>query len=129
MSYYQGRDLKKPTGGKIRRHRGKRKYELGRPPTLTRLAKEEARKIIRVRGGNIKVRLVRAHYANVYVPGEKKTVKARIISIVETPPNRDYARRLIITKGAIIKTEVGVARVTSRPGQDGVVNAVLIEQK
>jgi small subunit ribosomal protein S8e len=34
----------------------------------------------------------------------------------------------VITKGAIIETEKGLAKVVSRPGQDGVVNAVLIEQ-
>jgi len=41
----------------------------------------------------------------------------------------DFVRRKIITKGAIIKTELGLAKVTSRPSQDGVVNAVLIEEK
>ena len=35
--------------------------------------------------------------------------------------------RGIITKGALIETELGKAIVTSRPGQDGVVNALLVE--
>jgi small subunit ribosomal protein S8e len=46
---------------------------------------------------------------------------------VENPANPHYVRRNIITKGAVIKTELGNAKVTSRPGQDGVVNAALIE--
>jgi len=37
-------------------------------------------------------------------------------------------RRNIITKGAVIKTEKGPARVTSRPGQHGIINAILLER-
>jgi small subunit ribosomal protein S8e len=35
----------------------------------------------------------------------------------------------IVNKGAVIKTELGLARVVSRPSQDGIVNAVKIEEK
>ncbi len=129
MSYYQGNDLKKPSGGKKRRHRKKRKYELGRPPTETRLGEKDARKIIRVRGGNIKVRLKSAQYANVVIPGENKASKVKILAVVETPANTEYARRNIITKGTIVRTEIGLAKVTSRPGQDGVVNAILTKKE
>ncbi|WFO76102.1 30S ribosomal protein S8e [Desulfurococcaceae archaeon MEX13E-LK6-19] len=128
MSYYQGNDLKKPSGGKKRRHRMKRKYELGRPPTETKVAPVDERVLIRVRGGNYKVRLKKAAYANVYIPSEKKFQKVKIIGVVETPANTEYARRGIIVKGAIIRTEIGLAKVVSRPGQDGVINAVLIGQ-
>ncbi len=128
LSYYQGNDLKKPSGGKKRRHRMKRKYELGRPPTETKVAPVDERVLIRVRGGNYKVRLKKAAYANVYIPSEKKFQKVKIIGVVETPANTEYARRGIIVKGAIIRTEIGLARVVSRPGQDGVINAVLIGQ-
>jgi small subunit ribosomal protein S8e len=38
----------------------------------------------------------------------------------------DLQRRAIITKGAIIETSKGNARVTSRPGQCGIINAVLL---
>lgn len=127
MSYYQGNDLKKPTGGKKRPHRGKRKYELGRPPTETRLAETEVRKHVRVRGGNYKVRLKKAVYANVIDPETHTAKKVKILRVIETPAHREYARRGIIVKGAIIETEIGKARVTSRPGQDGVINAILIK--
>ncbi len=129
MSYYQGNDLKKPSGGKKRRHRKKRKYELGRPPTETRVSDRDVRKIIRVRGGNVKVRIRAAAYANVVVPGENKAVKTKILGVAETPANPEYARRGIITRGTLIRTEIGIARVTSRPGQDGVVNAVLVRKE
>jgi len=43
------------------------------------------------------------------------------------PANINYVRRNLLTKGAIITTDLGRARIVSRPGQDGVVNAVLIQ--
>ena len=53
----------------------------------------------------------------------------KIISVVENPANRQYVRRNIVTKGAIVQTEIGKALVTSRPGQDGIVNAVLLKEE
>ncbi len=130
MGIYQGNDLKKLTGGKKRPHRKvKRKYWMGRFPTFTRLDNIEQRKIIRVRGGNQKVRLKRATYANVADPSTHTVKKVKILRVLETPANPQYVRSGIITKGTVIETELGKAVVTSRPGQDGVVNAVLVEKK
>jgi len=128
MAIWQGRSLKKPSGGRIVLARKKRKRELGREPANTRVAEErEKRKIIRTYGGNRKVRLVEALYANVFENGKGRKVK--VLNVIENPANRQYARRNIITKGAIIQTEIGKAVVTSRPGQDGVVNAVLLREE
>ena len=119
--------MKKPTGGKIRPHRKKRKYEMGRDPVETLPAEEESRIIKRVRGGNRKVSLRYVAYANVLDPETKKVYKLKILRVRENPASVDFSRRGVITKGALIETEKGVARVTSRPGQDGVVNAVLLK--
>ena len=127
MSIYQGKDFRKITGGRRRPHRKKRKHELGRFPTLTTLSDKEKIAVQRVRGGNVKIRIKKATYANVTDPGEGVTKKVRILKVVKTPANREYARRGIITKGTIIETELGLAEVTSRPGQDGIVNAILIK--
>lgn len=127
MSYYQGNDLRKPTGGLKSRSRGKRKYELGRPPIETLLGSRDVHKIVRVRGGNIKVKLKYTAFANVIDPETGKARKVRILKVLEVPANREYARRGIIVKGTIIATELGKARVVSRPGQHGVINAVLIK--
>jgi len=130
MGVYQGNDLKKPTGGRKWPHQKvKRKYWMGRYPTHTRLADKEVRQLIRVRGGNYKVRLKRATYANVVDPETKTAKKVRILRVLETPANPHYARANIITKSTIIETELGKAVVTSRPGQDGVINAILLEKK
>lgn len=128
MAWYQGNDLKKPSGGKKRPHRKKRKYELGRAPTETKLALKDSRKVIRVRGGNTKVRLVKAAFVNVAIPSKRISKKVKILEVVETPANPQLARRNYITKGAIVRTELGLVEITSRPGQDGVLNGVLIEK-
>ncbi len=128
MAIWQGRSLKKPSGGRIILARKKRKRELGREPAFTRVGEDrEKKKIIRTYGGNRKVRLIEALYANVFENGKGR--KVRILNVLENPANRQYVRRNIITKGAIIETEAGKAIVTSRPGQDGVVNAVLIKEE
>jgi len=129
MGIYQGKDLKKISGGRRRPHRRNRKYELGRFPALTTVSEKERKETIRTRGGNVKIRLWRARFANVIDPETNEAKKVAIIRVVETQANREYARRNIITKGATIETEIGMAKVTSRPGQDGVVNAVLLEKK
>ncbi len=129
MGISQAGSLKrKPTGGRRRKASDKKKAELGRLPTHTTVEKKDVRKKIRTRGGNQKVRLKRAAYANVTDPETKKTKKVKILTEKENPANRNYARQNIITKGAVLETEIGTVRVTSRPGQDGVINAVLVEK-
>ena len=126
--WHRGLEGRTPTGARMRPARKKKKRELGSEPTHTKIGTEK-RKIIDVFGGNTKIRLYQASFANVFNPETKKTSKVKILDVVENPSNIDFVRRKIITKGAIIKTELGLARVTSRPSQDGVVNAVLVEKK
>ncbi len=127
MAVSHGKSRRKPTGGIRRPYRKKRKYELGRDPVRT-LVGEDKRKVIRVRGGNYKVKLLKAEKANVLNLKTGKSQVTKIITVKENPSNRNFARMNVITKGAIIETEIGLAKVTSRPGQDGVVNAVLIQE-
>ena len=125
MAITQARSKLKPTGGRYRPYRKKRKTELGRLPSLTKIGKTKL-KTLRVLGGNLKQRIISAEKANVYNPKTKKYSVVAIKSVAESPANKHYVRRNIITKGAIIDTEAGKAKVTSRPGQDGTVNAVLV---
>ncbi len=76
----------------------------------------------------MKVRLAAADAAVVTDKASGKSSKSKLLRVVRNPANVDYQRRGVITKGAIIETELGQARVTSRPGQDGVVNAILVEK-
>lgn len=124
MAVSQFRSRKKVTGGKYR-YRVKKKKNLGNLPVFTKLAKRKL-KLSRGRSGIKKQKLLQEEVANVCDPKTKKNFKLKILNIVENPADRHFVRRNIITKGAIIKTEKGEARVTSRPGQHGAINAVLI---
>ena len=126
MAKAQNRSKRKSTGGKYIAGRKKKQFELGREPTLTGVGEKRSR-TIRALGGAIKRLLLSADQANVVDPKTKKSVKVKITAVADNPANRNYVRRNIITKGSIIETEKGKARVTSRPGQEGTINAVLIE--
>ncbi len=125
---WQGRSIRRSTGGRLKHSRGKRNYEMGREPTLTHLG-ETRKKIVHGFGGNTKTRLLRSTSANVTDPSTGKTNKTAVQTVESNAANRNYVRRNIITKGAIVETAMGKARVTNRPSQDGLINAVLLEKK
>lgn len=127
MTQWHGSAGQKPSGGHNPEHRKKRRHELGTDPQPTTIGDAERVKV-RVRGGGDKTRLVVAETANVVDPDSGETVPAEINTVVENEANPHYVRRDIVTKGAIIETEEGKARVTSRPGQHGSVDAVLVEE-
>lgn len=129
MSVWHG-DLhkRKTTGGKRKPYRGKRKYEMGSFPTETILGEHKIR-ASRGRGGNIKIRLVSTKWVNVSDPETGETRKVEIIRVIRNPANVDYNRRGVITKGCLVETPIGTAKITSRPGQNGVLNAILVERK
>ncbi len=121
----RGRTGRKPAGGLYKITRKKRKFELGRAPTLTKIGEQHV-KVIKTKGDSRKMKVLVAKVANVLDPKTKKFVKTPIKSVLECPANRHFVRRNIIVKGTVIDTEAGKAKVTSRPGQSGTVNAVLI---
>src|SRR3989338_10489999 len=112
------------TGGKKRSTLDKVKVHYGGFFAHTRVSKEEKRERVDVKGRGEKGKAHAVSFANVASKG--KIAKSRISTVTESPDNRHYARENVITKGALIQTELGIARVTSRPGQDGLVNAVLV---
>ena len=125
MVIIQSKSKRKPSGGRYRARRKKRQYEMGRLPSLTKLGGRRL-KLIRIMGAHQRARLLGTDTANVLDPKTKKYEQVKIKTITENPANKHFVRRNIMTKGTIIDTEKGKARITSRPGQDGTVNAVLI---
>jgi small subunit ribosomal protein S8e len=126
MPQWQGRSKRKLSGGRIRLHRKKRTFEIGREKQFTVIGEYKNAKI-RTRGNNLKMRLINTELANVTDPKTKKTSRVKVLNVVENSANPFYVRRNILNKGSIIETELGKARVTSRPGQHGMVNAILIK--
>ena len=127
MSESHSRSNRTKTGAKRHQKRDKIKAELGREGVPITVGQTE-RKPITSRGGNVKQSLRKANEINVLDPKTKKVKKTDIKTVIENPANRHYVRRNIITKGAIVETALGKARVTNRPGQDGIVNGVLLKE-
>ena len=119
---------RKNSGGKYHRSRKKKFYERQNQDRIVAL-KETKKKKLRTIGGNMKTILLSSNIANVLNPKTKKVQKAKIKNVIETPQNVFLARQNCLLKSAIIETEIGKARITNRPTQEGQVNAILIEDK
>lgn len=128
MVWHSGLKKRKKTGGKKRAYRTKRLHEAGGHPVETMLD-ETVRKIELCRSSIRKVKLSSANYVNVSDPSTGLTERLEVIDVVRNPANVDYNRRGVITKGVVIRTKNGLAKIVSRPGQDGVLNAVVYEEE
>ena len=136
MSEWHMKSKRKPSGGlrnTVNRTDKKLAWK-GGIATLTTISaseKEASSDVSRVKGGISKIRAKTVHYVVVSVKNKAK--KGKIASVVENKGNRQYARRNIITKGAIVKAEVDgkeeFVKITSRPGQTGAVFGVLTDWK
>jgi small subunit ribosomal protein S8e len=124
MAIWHRRSLRKKTGGRTRRLRKSRKYEKGSQFSEPEVGEKRVEKR-RTRGGSVKNVTKRSETVNLAADGEVEQVE--IESVEDNPANPNYVRRSLLTKGTIIQTPEGKARITSRPGQEGVVNAKLVE--
>ncbi len=115
---------RKKTGGKYQPQRKKKLYERAGQRIITKLG-DDKRKSERAAGGNRKVFMLKAKSINLVVNG--KSTKAEIKNVVETPSNRFLARQNVLTKGTIVETDKGRAKITNRPTQEGVVNGILLK--
>lgn len=125
MAIWQGKSKRKPSGGRYIQSRSKRQFEISREKQNTRLGNESLKQY-RGMGGSVKTGVLIAEYANVVDKKAGVVKKVKILDVTENPADPNYVQRNIMNKGAKIKTEAGDAIVTSRPGQDGAINAVLI---
>ena len=114
----------KITGGRRHPLRTRRKYEIDRFPNEPIIG-EEVTVTRKVRGKNLKTSIKTIDFVNLAINSEVKKVK--IVRVLENATNNDYQRRGVISKGAVLETKEGKCRVVSRPGQHGVVNAILVK--
>jgi len=125
MAIWHRRSLTKKTGGSTRPYRKSRKYDLGSSFSEPEVGEKRVEKR-RTRGGNQKNVVRRSETVNLAVNGEVR--KVEIKSVEDNPANPNYVRRSLLTKGTVIDTEKGEAVITSRPGQEGVVNAKVLDE-
>jgi len=123
----QARSKRKFTGKKYKHFHKKRKRELERPSIETHIGQEKKKKQ-RTLGGNYKLKLFSSTFINVTNPATNITKKVKILKFESNPSSKDLNRRHILTKGAVVDTEEGLAKISSRPGQHGILNGILISE-
>ena len=95
------RHKRRATGGRMPIHKKKRKFEMGRVPTMTKLG---AKKIINVRGrgNNVKRRALRCDSGNFAWGSEATAAKTRILDTVYNATNNELVRTKTLVKNAIV---------------------------
>lgn len=126
MAQWHGISRRKPSGGRKVQARGKRSTEISTEKQMA-LIGESKTKIYRRTGGNTLVRVLAADKVSINNPKTGKTTLGTIENVVENESDPNYVRRNVLVKGAIIETDKGRVRITSRPGKDGVINGILVE--
>ena len=130
MAHWHGISRRKPTGGRLKRpnrYRGKRRTEIAAEKQFTTIG-EPNRKVYRKRSGSQTVRALRDNVVNVADSETGKVSQTSLTSVLENPADPNYVRRNIVTKGAIVETDMGQVRITSRPGSHGALNGVLLDE-
>tara|TARA_B100000767_G_C19757097_1_gene533452 strand:- start:360 stop:734 length:375 start_codon:yes stop_codon:yes gene_type:complete len=124
MGQWHGISRRKPSGGRRVSSRGKRSTEISSEKQFA-LIGEPKRKIYRKTGGNTLVRVLSDNRCTINGKDGKSTT-AKITNVIKNDANSNYIRRNILTKGAVVETDKGQVKITSRPGHDGVLNGVVL---
>merc|ERR1711963_94937 len=100
---------RRKTGGKRPVTRKKRKYELGRPASNTKIGAKRIH-AVRTRGGNVKYRALRLESGNFSWGSESTTRKTRIIDCVYNCTNNELVRTKTLVKGTIVMVDASPFR-------------------
>lgn len=92
------------TGAKRAHYRKKRKFELGRQPSNTRIGENRIHSV-RVRGGNIKRRALRLDAGNFSWATEAISRKTRIIDVVYNASSNELVRTKTLVKGCVVQID------------------------
>jgi small subunit ribosomal protein S8e len=95
---------RRATGGRLKLWRKKRKFEMGRQPSNTRLGTKRVHEV-RCRGGLIKQRALRLEHGNYSWGSETITRKTRILDVVYNASNNELVRTKTLVKGAIVQID------------------------
>ncbi|SPJ12483.1 40S ribosomal protein S8e, putative [Plasmodium sp. DRC-Itaito] len=96
-----GRHKLRLTGGKKKIHKKKRKYELGRPPSNTKLGSRQVH-VVRGRGRNYKYRAIKLDSGSFSWPTFGISKNTRIIDVVYNASNNELVRTKTLVKNCIV---------------------------
>merc|ERR1712187_299083 len=92
------------TGGRRNIHQKKRKFEMGRPPAMTKLGAKRIR-TVRGRGANMKYRALRLDSGNYAWGSENCTKKVRILDVVYNATSNELGRTKTVLKNTIVQID------------------------
>ena len=95
------RQKRRATGGRMPIHKKKRKFEMGRVPTMTKLGPKKVT-LVRGRGGNFKHRGFRLDHGTFSWGSEAISKKTRVIDTVYNATNNELVRTKTLVKNAIV---------------------------
>lgn len=95
---------RRSTGGKRKSIRMKRKFEMGRPPAMTKLGPKRVHEV-RSRGGNLKLRALRLDAGNFSWGSETITRKTRLLTVLYNASNNELVRTNTLVKNCIAQVD------------------------
>jgi small subunit ribosomal protein S8e len=98
------RHKRRATGGRMPVHQKKRKFEMARQPSMTKLGAKQVRSV-RGRGGNYKFRALRIDGGNFTWASEAFSSKTRILDVVYNATNNELVRTKTIVKNSIVQVD------------------------
>jgi small subunit ribosomal protein S8e len=98
------RHKRRGTGGRMPIHKKKRKFEMARQPSLTKMGTKNI-KLVRGRGGNMKYRALRLDIGNFCWPSEGVAKKVKIVDVVYNASNNELVRTKTIVKNCIVQID------------------------
>ena len=95
---------RRATSGRHIAIRKKRKFQLGRPPAMTKLGPKKISEV-RCRGGNIKQRALRLDHGNFSWGSEAISKKVRVVGVVYNASNNELVRTNTLVKNCIVQID------------------------
>ena len=95
------RHKRRATGGRRHPHQKKRKFEVGKPPAMTKIGPKRIH-LVRGRGGTDKHRAMRLEQGNFAWGSEHVTRKTRILDVVYNASNNELVRTKTLVKSAVV---------------------------
>ena len=98
------RHKRRATGGRMPIHKKKRKFEMGRVPSMTKIGTKRV-VFVRGRGGNIKTRALKNDHGNFSWGSEAISCKTRILDTVYNATNNELVRTKTLVKNTIVSID------------------------
>jgi small subunit ribosomal protein S8e len=122
------RHKRRASGGRMPVHQKKRKFEMGRQPTNTKLGAKRVRPV-RCRGGNLKFRALRIDAGTFSWGSEAISRKTRVLDVVYNATNNELVRTKTIVKNCIVAIDATPFRQFYLKKYDVELNKKKVEEK